>query len=65
MPFAKTFEGHTEELKKAAEAIGGISVKQGDAGYIIPAFDVFRCSIYFGMETMNFQHRQIFYMITV
>lgn len=39
MPFAKTFEGHTEELKKAAEAIGGISVKQGDAGYIIPAFD--------------------------
>lgn len=39
MPFAKTFEGHTEELKKAAEAIGGTSVKQGDVGYIIPAFD--------------------------
>lgn len=38
-PFAKTFEGHVEELKKAAEAIGGTSVKQGDAGYIILAFD--------------------------
>lgn len=65
IPFAKTFEGHTEELKKAAEAIEGISVNKAMPDISFLHLTVFRCSIYFGMETMNFQHRQIFYMIIV
>lgn len=39
VPFAKTFEGHVGELKKAAEAIGAKKVRQGDAGYLLNAFD--------------------------
>lgn len=37
-PFARTFSGKTEKLKLAAERLGGVPVKQGDAGYILQAF---------------------------
>lgn len=38
LPFAMTFSGQTKALQKAAENLGGIRVKQGDAGYILNAF---------------------------
>lgn len=38
-PFALTFSGKTEILKAAAKKLGGDPVKQGDAGYILKAFD--------------------------
>ena len=37
-PFAMTFEGKTEKLRRAAEKMGGQPVRQGDAGYIVHAF---------------------------
>lgn len=39
IPFAQTFSGKTEALQKAAEKLGGIPVRQGDAGYILKAFE--------------------------
>ena len=38
-PFAQTFSGKTEILRAAAEKLGGEPVRQGDAGYILKAFD--------------------------
>lgn len=37
-PFAMSFEGKTEKLRRAAEKMGGQPVRQGDAGYIVHAF---------------------------
>lgn len=38
-PLAKTFDGHLEALKKACISLGGVPIRQGDAGYVIHAFD--------------------------
>lgn len=38
-PLAKAFDGHTEELRRACEALRGQPVSQGDVGYRIQAFD--------------------------
>ena len=38
-PFCQKFSGHTDLLRQACEKLGGQPVKQGDVGYIIPAFD--------------------------
>lgn len=38
-PFCRAFNGHTELLRHACKMLGGQPVKQGDVGYIIPAFD--------------------------
>ena len=36
---AKPFDGHLEALRRACEALKGEPVRQGDAGYILRAFD--------------------------
>ena len=37
-PFAATFTGHMDALRKAAVALGGTPLPHSDAGYLIPAF---------------------------
>ena len=38
-PFAKVFDGHLEAFIKAGEVLEGKPIKQGDAGFILPAFE--------------------------
>lgn len=38
-PMAEAFEGHTQELVKACQALGGKKLPQGDAGYQLQSFD--------------------------
>lgn len=38
-PFCKTFNGHTDLLRRACERLGGQPVKRGDVGSVIRAFD--------------------------
>lgn len=54
-PFALTFAGKTDLLKKAAEKLGGVAVRQGDAGYIINAFDCIPLQYLFWDEDDEFQ----------
>ena len=37
-PFADTFSGNLDRLRKAAEALGGMPLPHSDAGYLIHAF---------------------------
>ena len=37
--FARTFTGKTQQLKEAAARLGAVTVKQGDAGFILKCFD--------------------------
>lgn len=38
------FSGKTQELKMACEALGGTPLPQGDVGYMLPVFPVFKHS---------------------
>lgn len=55
MPFARTFAGKTELLKAAAEKLGGVAVRQGDAGYILKAFECIPMQYLFWDEDDEFQ----------
>lgn len=46
-PMAKAFEGHTEELRQACQALNGQPIRQGDVGYRIPAFNCMPLTIVF------------------
>lgn len=54
-PFAMTFAGKTELLKEAAEKLGGEAVRQGDAGYILKAFECIPMQYLFWDEDDEFQ----------
>lgn len=54
-PFADTFAGKTKLLKEAAEKLGGEAVPQGDAGYIIKAFECIPIQYLFWDEDDEFR----------
>lgn len=54
-PFAMTFAGKTKLLKEAAETLGGKVVRQGDAGYILKAFECIPMQYLFWDEDDEFQ----------
>lgn len=54
-PFAMTFAGKAELLKEAAEKLGGRAVRQGDAGYIVKAFECIPMQYLFWDEDDEFQ----------
>lgn len=56
------FSGHVEELKRAGEALGGIRLAQGDAGYVLPAFPFLNIAVLFwdGDEEFEAQANMLF-----
>lgn len=44
---AKRFDGHCELMEKACQALNGRSIRQGDVGYVIDAFDCVPVTVVF------------------
>lgn len=44
---AAAFTGHVKELAAACEKLGGVKMKQGDAGYELPVFPFLRIAVLF------------------
>lgn len=59
---SNTFSGHVQELAKACEALGGIKMAQGDAGYILPVFPFLHIAVLFwdGDEEFEAQGNMLF-----
>lgn len=59
---SKTFSGHVRELSRACEALGGVRLPQGDAGYILPVFPFLHIAVLFwdGDEEFEAQGNMLF-----
>ena len=60
--YAEYFDGRTDALKKACEALGGIPGEKGDVSFLIPVFDFFPVCVRFWESDEDFPASLQFFM---